>query len=394
VGHRYGVLGAGRQGAAAAYDLLIRGDAESVLLGDVDPSAATAAAARVNALARTDRARGTALDVRDADEASRFLGQVEAAISSASYRFNLALSELAIDAGTSLCDLGGNLGVVRAQLQLHDRARAAGVAIVPDCGEAPGLSSNLMARARDLLDLTEELLLLDGGLPEDPEPPWNYALTFNVDGLTNEYAGTTVIVRDGELTEVACFDPSEYELIDFGPSLGTLEAFVAAGGSTTPWTLGKGLRSLKNKVLRYPGHAAQFSAFRDLGLFGEDAVDVGGTDVVPREVFHSLLEPRIRAGEDTRDIVVARAVARGAKDGKPARATVDLRASFDDELGFTAMQETTGWHAAIVCSMVAAGDIAPGAVPVELAIDPERMMKELARRGFEVKEDVQWEDGD
>src|SRR5439155_27290575 len=183
------------------------------------------------------------------------------------------------------------------------------------CGEAPGLSSNLMARARSMLDRPEELLLLDGGLPLNPEPPWRYALTFNMDGLTNEYDGTAAMVRDGEVVEIECFDPSEYELIDFGPPFGTLEAFVAAGGSTTPWTLGRGLRSCKNKVLRYPGHAAQFAAFRDLGLFDQEPVEIGGVQVVPRDVFHGLLEPRIRAGEATRDVVVARAVASGERDG-------------------------------------------------------------------------------
>jgi saccharopine dehydrogenase-like NADP-dependent oxidoreductase len=109
-------------------------------------------------------------------------------------------------------------------------------------------------------------------------------------------------------------------------------------------------------------------------------------------VFHALLEPRIRAHADTRDVVVARAVARGSKDGRRAAATVDLRAFYDEELGFTAMQETTGWHAAIVCSLAAAGVISPGAVPVEVAVDPARMIDELRGRGFEVKEEVRWED--
>jgi lysine 6-dehydrogenase len=392
VTYRYGVLGSGRQGTAAAYDLVVRGNAASVALADVDRTAVQSAAARVNELVGETRATAQVVDLRDAGATSRFLAPLDAAISSASYRFNLALSALAIEARTHLCDLGGNLTVVRSQLELHDRAREAGVAIVPDCGEAPGLSSNLMARAKGLLDRTDELLLLDGGLPEKPEPPWSYALTFNVDGLTNEYDGTTTIVRDGEVVEVQCFHPDEYERFDFGPPFGELEAFVAGGGSTTPWTLGGGLRSLKNKVLRYPGHAAQFAAFRDLGLFGEEPVDAGAQSVVPRDVFHALLEPRIRAAHDTRDVVVARAVARGTKDRRPATATVELRATYDDELGFTAMQETTGWHAAIVCSMAATGEISPGAVPLELAVDPARMVGELSRRGFDVTEEVRWTD--
>jgi saccharopine dehydrogenase-like NADP-dependent oxidoreductase len=43
-GFRYGVLGAGRQGTAAAYDLIVRGDAASVDLADVSLERARAAA--------------------------------------------------------------------------------------------------------------------------------------------------------------------------------------------------------------------------------------------------------------------------------------------------------------------------------------------------------------
>ena len=88
--------------------------------------------------------------------------------------------------------------------------------------------------------------------------------------------------------------------------------------------------------------------------------------MVPRDVFHALLEPKIRAAEGDRDIVVARVVARGERDGRPAEASVDLRVHPDEALGFTAMEQATGWHAAIMCHRMAGGRIPPGAIPVEL----------------------------
>src|SRR5439155_23410097 len=138
------------------------------------------------------------------------------------------------------------------------------------------------------------------------------------------------------------------------------------------------------KVLRYPGHAAQFRAFRELGLFREEPIDVGGKQVIPRDIFHALLEPLIRAGSEDRDVVVARVVARGEKGGRPAEAVVDLRVRHDERLGFTAMEQATGWHAAIVCHLMASGRIEPGATPVELAVHPALMVEELRARGFEV----------
>ena len=38
-----------------------------------------------------------------------------------------------------------------------------------------------------LLDETDEVMMWDGGNPLHPQPPFNYILTFNIAGLTNEY---------------------------------------------------------------------------------------------------------------------------------------------------------------------------------------------------------------
>jgi 3-hydroxyacyl-CoA dehydrogenase len=49
-GYKYGVVGAGRQGTAAAYDMIKWGGAASVLLADADGDVATRAAERINTL--------------------------------------------------------------------------------------------------------------------------------------------------------------------------------------------------------------------------------------------------------------------------------------------------------------------------------------------------------
>ena len=386
---KYGVLGAGRQGTAAAYDLAVRGDAVSIVLADVDGARAEASAARVNQLAGRDVAVGARLDATDSPALLAFLRPLDAAIGAISYKLNLGFTEAAIEAGTDWCDLGGNTSVVLGQLALDARAKKAGVRIVPDCGEAPGLASNLMAYAMSLLDEPEDLVLLDGGLPLHPTPPWNYRLTFSMDGLTNEYAGGSVYIRDGKPVEVASFDPAEYELVDLGEPVGMLEAFSTGGASTTPWTLGKRLRSMRNKVVRYPGHVVVWKGFMEAGLFSEEPVRIGDQEVVPRQLFHALIEPQIRADETVDDIVIAHVIVTGRTAGQPTRAVVDMRVVRDRKLGFSAMEETTGWHAAIVAHLMARGRIATGAAPVELATDSAEIVTELRARGFPVTESVE-----
>jgi lysine 6-dehydrogenase len=387
-GYRYAVLGAGRQGTAAAYDLAARGEAESVDLADAVPERARAATDRVDRLVGRPVARPVTLDASDGRAVRELLEPLDAVVSALPYTFNLGVAEAAVDTRTHLCDLGGNTPIVLRELALDDRAREAGIAIVPDCGEAPGMANNLIVYAMGLLDRPRDVLMLDGGIPLEPEPPWNYEVTFMMDGLINEYDGSCTWIVDGEPVEIACLDPAHEELIDL-PPFGRLEALIANTGSTTTSTIGKDLRSLRFKILRWPGHGAQFRAFRDLGLFSREPIDVGGHPVVPREVLLTLLEPRIGTRPETRDVVICRIVAEGDLRGAPATATVDVFVYPDETTGFNAMERSTGWHAAIVCHWMASGRIAPGATPNELAVDAKALIPELVERGFRFDERIE-----
>ena len=379
----YLVLGAGRQGTAAAYDLARFGDAAGITLADSDLSRAEAAAARIAVLTGFAGLRTLALDVGDPAAVAAALHGQDVALSAVPYYFNLPLTEAAIAAGVSFCDLGGNTEIVRAQHALDAAARAAGVAVVADCGMGPGMGNNLAVYALEMLDTPRRVTIYDAGLPQAPEPPWNYLATFNIEGLINEYYDGMTVLRGGELMHLPCF--TELETIHV-PSVGHLEAFVLAGGvSTAPWTFRDRLESYELKVCRYPGTFAQLKAFSDLGLFNPDPVDVRGVSIRPRDLFQVLYEPQVRRPV-MRDVCLIRAVAEGLHEGRPARAQVDLVDRYDEATGFTAMERTTGWHIAIVAAMIARGEITPGAAPLELAVPARRFVEQARRRGFAISE--------
>ena len=386
MGYRYAVLGGGRQGTACAYDMVKHGEAESVLIADRSQEAAKAAAARVNGLLKTDKVRPTQLDVTDERALVRTLTGVHAFLSAVPYYFNLNIARAAVKAKACMCDLGGHTGQVRRQLELDAQAKAARISIIPDCGQVPGMGTSLMVYAMTRLDEPEEVLMWDGGLPQKPRPPFNYLLTFNIEGLTNEYAEPSVFLRDGRLEKVAPM--GELEEIEFPAPVGRLEAFTTGGGvSTMPWTFAGKLKNLQNKTVRYPGHFAQLRAFYDLGLWRTDPIKVRGLDVAPRDVFHALFEPLVSCRED-RDLVVIRVRATGLKAGEPAEAIVDLMDFYDETTGFTAMERTTGWDGAIVAEMMARGQTPRGAAPVEVAVPPDLFVEELARRGIKIETKV------
>ena len=383
---RYAILGSGRQGTAAAYDLVRFGGGGGVVMADADRETARQAAERVNRLLGGEAAEARGFDASDLASVRDAIAGADVALSAVPYFFNLAITEACIASGTSLCDLGGNTDVVWSQLGLDAAARAAGVSVVPDCGMGPGLINHMGVRVMELLDRPREVYLYDGGLPQDPAEPWRYQLSFHVNGLTNEYDGDATFIRDGKLTLVPTF--TEREAVEF-PPLGTLEAFVISGSmSTTPHThLGR-LERYENKVLRYPGHFATFEAYKRLGLFSEEPVEVDGQSVVPRGLYHRLLAPKI-AAPLVRDVCVMRAVGVGEKEGRKARVTLDLVDRHDPATGFTAMERLTGWHASIVMALQARGGVPPGAHRMEQAVSAATVMTELERRG--IPHTVRWE---
>jgi lysine 6-dehydrogenase len=382
----YAVLGAGRQGTAAAYDMARWGHARRIVLADLDLTNARRACDRVNALLGMSACEPAQLDVTDLQAVEGLLGGMDACLSAVPYYHNLDLTKAALRAGVSMCDLGGNTDIARQQHRLDSEARAAGVSIIPNCGQVPGMGTSLIVYAMDLLDEAIDVYMWDGGLPQRPRPPFDYLLTFHIAGLTNEYAEPAVFLRDWKVVEVEPI--SELETVEFPEPVGTLEACVTAGGlDTMPWTFEGQLRTLQNKTLRYPGHFAQLRAFYDLGLWDLAPIRVGDVEVVPRDVFHELYEPRVTFPDD-KDLIVVRVKAVGRKNGRAAEAVVEVLDTFDDETGFTAMERGTGWSAAIVAAMMAAGETPRGAGGVETLVPASPFVERLRQRGIVVSEQV------
>ncbi|GAB4573594.1 MAG: saccharopine dehydrogenase family protein [Anaerolineae bacterium] len=392
-GFKYAVVGAGRQGTAAAYDMVMRGGAASVALADYDGNTARAAAERINRLVGREVATGVQLDVRDYDALVAFLEGVDVYLCAAPYRFIPACTQAAIHARTSMVDLGGHTETVLRQLDMNDEAKAAGISIVPDCGMGPGLNNTMGLYTVEQLEargaVPREVRIWDGGLPVDPPEPWGYQASFHINGLTNEYSGKAVFLRDGKITLVDTF--TELEILEF-EGLGKLEAFVASGGtSTVPYTYEGKLQIYENKICRYPGHFAQFKAFKDLGLFEEEPIEIvpGKVRISPREFYHALLGPQIEV-DQVIDICVMRARGTGELNGRDISLVVDLVDGYDEATGFNGMERLTGWHAAIMCEFIARGEVGPGVWPMEKAVTSTRFMEKIRERGFKVTE--RWEE--
>jgi lysine 6-dehydrogenase len=373
------VLGAGQQGTACAYDLITRTDHE-VVLADRDVS-------RVPDLLKPHvggRLQLLTLDAEDRAGVREAMDGIAATMSALPYYFNFGMAVAALDAGSHFCDLGGNTEIVERQKGLHERARAAGVSIVGDCGLAPGLVNVLAEHGIRQLDHPREVLLKVGGLPQNPEPPLNYQVVYSLEGVLDYYTTPSWVLRDGQPRTVDAL--SEVEEVDF-PGVGTLEAFHTAGGlSLMAKTYAGRIGRMEYKTLRYPGHADAMRMIRDLGLLSSEPIDVDGARVAPREMFISVAGPRLRKDpRESPDVVALRVDVRGSRGGREVGLRWDLLDRFDPETGITAMMRTTGYSLAITALIQAEGRIEPGAwTPAEI-VPAEPYIAELARRGVEVR---------
>lgn len=378
---RYLILGAGQQGRAIAFDLLQDPDNE-VVLADNDPDLLEDVYSWLDD-ARVDL---EPVDADRRDEVRAAMEDADVAISALPYRFNLQVTTDAIATRKSLVDLGGNNDIVAAQLELDPEAREAGITIIPDCGLAPGLANILASDAVDRLSRVESVRIRVGGLPQRPQGELDYMLTFNVEGLLNEYGEPVYAVRNGDLVTVEPL--MDVERINFPEPWGELEAFNTSGGlSTLPRTLGHKVENMDYKTLRYPGHAEKIRALYDQGLFSREPRQTSNGTVVPRNLLAKMIEDNCSYPEA--DVVILRVTALGLKGSVPLMVRSQIIDRFDKENGITAMMRMTGYPTSIIAQMIARGEITErGVVPGERAVDKDLLRAELKQRDIVLEEVV------
>jgi lysine 6-dehydrogenase len=377
------ILGAGRQGAAVGAFLLERFEDTTITFVDTDGGRLDAAQKAQTNPRRADKQH---CDISsELDELDRLLWDCDCVVSCVPFFYNSRLTRLAITHGKPFCDLGGNVEVVRRQLALDAQAREAGVAIVPDCGLAPG-SANVLAEYWRNEWKYKAVKILCGGLPQNPSGVLRWQADFSLHGLLNEYLEPCQVSRGGKLITIEGL--SEVETVTGLPAPGEFEAFATSGGAS----LGPRVYAAKGvdyeyKTIRYPGHRNAIKAMQEMGFFDHQPRTVRGRDhsraeIVPRDVAASLMEQACRS--DRKDVVLLRVIVKGERDGQPVTGQIDLVDRADER--FTAMERTTGFSAAIVAAFITGlyeGPAPTGAAVPFQVLPPRLLIDELARAGVD-----------
>ncbi len=323
------VLGMGRVGYAAAYDL----DRQGYKVVGLDISG--------DALKKASRELG--IETVEIDPNLQWIS--EAGKYASTYAMALPLQhtlrymEPLVEMGLRVVDA---TSVPEDKIpELEQLASRHGGRIFLYAGLAPGMAQTLAGAVYRELEKPEKIEIYVGGVPQNPdESPLLTGITFHSHAFFRQYNRPTRKRVGGEVVVVDPFD-------DIG-------LITLPGGEEYEYFLTDGLKSLlltldtpnlAEYTLRIPGHIAKMKFLRELGYLDWEEIEVEGCRVKPIIFTAELLGRRLAKLD--RDRVVL-AVYGYSRDVYVYYSYTD----YDEELGLTAMQKTTGFNLSRFTSMM------------------------------------------
>lgn len=344
------VLGGGLVGSVIARDLANSKD-NQVVVADVDTKV-------LDDLARTPAIDAMKMDVTDKSALTKAAKDADLVIGAVPGRLGYPMLENVIKAGTHIVDISFSN---EDPLPLNDLAIKNGVIAIVDAGLSPGLGNLIVGRFFHEYDEVDRFSCYVGGLPEERHWPYEYQSVFSPADVIEEYTRPARMKSGGKI--VSRPPLSDIELIDF-PLVGTLEAFSSDGLRTLLYTLP--IPYMKEKTLRYPGHADRMAMLKETGFFDLELLEVEGQQVSPRAFTSKLLFNAWTPKGEGRDVAVMRVLIEGTLNGKEVATTVDLYDAYDAATGTTAMARTTGFTCSASARLIINGTYSePGIHPLE-----------------------------
>lgn len=318
------VLGAGAQGSAVARMLVGKPEITRILLADVR---------RVRA---GDGVRAVKADLSSERELRRVLRSGDLVCCCLPGRLGPAVWRACLRERRAVIDLSY---AAPDPLRLDGQARQRGVAIVPDCGAAPGLSNLLAGLAWTQLGSLDRLEIYTGSIPLHPRPPLYHEVAWSLEDMVEEYIRPARLLRRGRFTSVAPF--RQTRRVYFGGR--ALMAFPTDGLRTLLRTAA-GIREMVEYTLRWEGHVRQMRRLLRSGRMNRGEV-------------RKLLQ---RCPKTERDLFLLRV------EGRRGRTSVRYDLVAHPKGGYGGLQRVTAATGAVVTRLIAGGELRPvGVAPLE-----------------------------
>ena len=364
------VLGSGMVGSAIAIDMAQK---HKVTVTDISEKALIKAKDKCNDL------NTILLDITDKQNLKEVIKPFSLVISAVPGFMGYETLRAIIEAGKNVVDISF---FPENSLDMDALAKKMKVTAIVDCGVAPGMDNIILGYYNEKFNV-DFFECLVGGLPKIKKWPFNYKAPFSPIDVIEEYTRPARYVENGK---VVTKEPlSDIELINF-EKVGTLESFNSDGLRTLIETMPH-IPDMKEKTLRYPGHAAYISVLKSSGFFDLKKIEVNGTKISPLEFTSKILFKEWKLGEQEKELTIMRVTVKGT-DEKGARVSVvyNLYDEFSDKTKTSSMARTTGYTATAVANLLLDGlFLKQGVFPPELiGKEPDvfdYIMKYLFNRG-------------
>ncbi len=252
------VLGAGKVGKSVAELLLACGQGQyRVTVADRDKKTLDGVGEQLSRLpARGKAAFDTLrLDVGKKKAVRAALEAHDYVICMLPFHFVAGIAEAANDVGAHYFDVTEDVATTDRVRRIEAEGRAR-VALVPQCGLAPGYIAIAAYDVARRFDAVHELTLRVGALPQFPTNSLHYNLTWSTEGVINEYCEACNVMQHGAFVKVPAleglegfsFEGIEYEAFYTSGGVGSLIETLVADGKTS------GETNIAYKTIRYPGH--------------------------------------------------------------------------------------------------------------------------------------------
>ncbi|MDO8368267.1 MAG: saccharopine dehydrogenase C-terminal domain-containing protein [Saprospiraceae bacterium] len=233
-------------------------------------------------------------------------------------------------------------------LQLNELAQEKNVTVITDIGVAPGMSNLILGYYDQLMDVSNFECYV-GGLPKIRKKPFEYKAPFSPADVIEEYHRPARLKENGYVVTKPAL--SERELMEFD-EIGTLEAFNTDGLRSLLFTMPH-IPNLKEKTLRYPGHAELIAALKESGFFSEDPIKLNGVEITPLQFSSAILFKEWKLGTTEEELTIMKVIVEGKMDGKDKRIQYDLLDRYDEKTQMSSMSRTTGFTCTAAVNLIA-----------------------------------------
>ncbi|MCF7732524.1 MAG: saccharopine dehydrogenase NADP-binding domain-containing protein [Akkermansiaceae bacterium] len=364
------VLGGGMVGGAMAIDLA---NTHHVTCADRSEDALRKLSQKCPTIATSP------LDVTDATAVGEALAAFELVVCAVPGFLGFRTLKQIIEAGKNVIDISF---FPEDALALHGLALEHGVTAIVDCGVAPGMANVILGYHDTRLKITDYECLV-GGLPKERMWPFEYKAPFSPVDVIEEYTRPARYVENGEMITMPPL--TDLSSVEFD-RVGTLESFNSDGLRTLCFTMPH-IPNMKEKTLRYPGHADKILMLQEAGFFNTNPVEVNGSRVTPLDFTSRILFDDWKLGETEEELTVMRITIKGRDAGGTEKVVIsDLHDEYNRETHTSSMARTTGYTATAAANLVLDGLFSEkGVIPPEkLGQAPgacDYMLRYLADRG-------------